>query len=376
MRKGQLPDRPSSGAQTTNNACTCESGGFDHACRRCQQPICKACLSTAHSLHETGTIRAVADELKVEVGAILSDRVRRARKDEVTDVKNRVANLKKELHKLETEQIDSINEHIQELKQALETMRVDLVSRVSHIVKQETDSLNKMERILKRTEQTLTRIYDDTVRLLTKANNVEVVSKAYDLKEEIGEILGTDLSLPSRGAAYDAKFVAGTIDFDILREMCGEIVMPAVTGLGAVGRSGDHAAKTISKPAGTGMEAIGGSGAHITKKMPQYGDGQDGQGAAANSGPSKTKISGQMSPTRTHKFSVTAVNSGHGIPVYTIVDNDGEPIKGTFYASELQKVSKERDELFKVKRVLKRRNRKAFLRLTSNNPKSLTVGLK
>lgn len=223
MRKGKLPGRYSSGAQTTNNACTCESGGFDHACRRCQQPICKACLSTAHSLHETGTIRAVADELKVEVGAVLSDRVRRARKDEITDVKNRVANLKKELHKLETEQIDSINEHIQELKQALETMRVDLVSRVSHIVKQETDSLNKMERNLKRTEQTLTRIYDDTVQLLTKANNVEVVSKAYDLKEEIGEILGTDLSLPSRGAAYDAKFVAGTIDFDILREMCGEV---------------------------------------------------------------------------------------------------------------------------------------------------------
>ncbi|KAL5010726.1 hypothetical protein ScPMuIL_013031 [Solemya velum] len=162
-----------------------------------------------------------------------------------------------------------------------------------------------MERNLKRTEQTLTRIYDDTVQLLTKANNVEVVSKAYDLKEEIGEILGTDLSLPSRGAAYDAKFVAGTIDFDILREMCGEIVMPAVTGLGAVGRSGDHAAKTISKPAGTGLGAVGGSGAHTTKKMPQYGDGQDGQGAAANSGPSKTKMSGQMSPTRTHKFSVT-----------------------------------------------------------------------
>ncbi|KAL5016003.1 hypothetical protein ScPMuIL_005592 [Solemya velum] len=291
MRKGKLPDRPSSGAQTTNNACTCESGGFDHACRRCQQPICKACLSTAHSLHETGTIRAVADELKVEVGAVLSDRVRRARKDEITDVKNRVANLKKELHKLETEQIDSINEHIQELKQALETMRVDLVNRVSQIVKQDTDNLNKIERSLKRTEQTLTRIYDDAVQLLTKANNTEVVSKAYDLKEEIGEILGTDLSLPSRSAAYDAKFVAGTIDIEVLRDMSGEIVMPAVTGLGAVGRSGDHAAKTISKPAGTGLGAVGGSGAHTTKKMPQYGDGQDGQGAAANSGPSKTKVS-------------------------------------------------------------------------------------
>ncbi|KAL5010108.1 hypothetical protein ScPMuIL_012413, partial [Solemya velum] len=69
------------------------------------------------------------------------------------------------------------------------------------------------------------------------------------------------------------------------------IVMPAVTGLGAVGRSGDHAAKKISKPAGTGLGAVGGSGAHTTKKMPQYGDGQDGQGAAANSGPSKTKVS-------------------------------------------------------------------------------------
>ncbi len=46
-----------------------------------------------------------------------------------------------------------------------------------------------------------------------------------------------------------------------------------------------------------------------------------------------------------------------GMQVYKIVDYDGDPIEGTFYDSELQKVDKGRDDLFKVEKVLKRRRR-------------------
>ncbi|XP_033756256.1 uncharacterized protein LOC117339000 [Pecten maximus] len=46
-----------------------------------------------------------------------------------------------------------------------------------------------------------------------------------------------------------------------------------------------------------------------------------------------------------------------GIPIYKIIDYDGDSIAGTFYNSELQKVNKGRDDLFKVERVLKRRKR-------------------
>ncbi|KAL5019380.1 hypothetical protein ScPMuIL_005102 [Solemya velum] len=46
-----------------------------------------------------------------------------------------------------------------------------------------------------------------------------------------------------------------------------------------------------------------------------------------------------------------------GIPVYKVVDYDGEPIKGTFYASGLQKVSKGRGDFFRKEKVLKRRKR-------------------
>lgn len=46
-----------------------------------------------------------------------------------------------------------------------------------------------------------------------------------------------------------------------------------------------------------------------------------------------------------------------GIPVYKIVDYNGDAIQGTFYNSELQRVSKGRDDLFKVEKVLKRRKR-------------------
>jgi len=46
-----------------------------------------------------------------------------------------------------------------------------------------------------------------------------------------------------------------------------------------------------------------------------------------------------------------------GIPIYKIVDYDGDAVMGTFYSSELQKVSKTREDLFKVEKVLKRRTR-------------------
>ena len=47
-----------------------------------------------------------------------------------------------------------------------------------------------------------------------------------------------------------------------------------------------------------------------------------------------------------------------GIPVYKLVDYDQMPIEGTFYQSELQRLSK-RDE-FKVEKILKRRRRKGI----------------
>ena len=46
-----------------------------------------------------------------------------------------------------------------------------------------------------------------------------------------------------------------------------------------------------------------------------------------------------------------------GIPVYKITDYDSDPIEGTFYESELQKVNKNRDDLWKIEKVLKRRKR-------------------
>ena len=46
-----------------------------------------------------------------------------------------------------------------------------------------------------------------------------------------------------------------------------------------------------------------------------------------------------------------------GLPVYKIVDYDGDTIMGTFYSSELQRVDKTRDDLFKVEKILKRRRR-------------------
>ena len=46
------------------------------------------------------------------------------------------------------------------------------------------------------------------------------------------------------------------------------------------------------------------------------------------------------------------------IPVYKITDYDNDPIEGTFYESELQRVNKDRHDLWKIEKVLKRRQRR------------------
>lgn len=46
-----------------------------------------------------------------------------------------------------------------------------------------------------------------------------------------------------------------------------------------------------------------------------------------------------------------------GIPVCKVMDLTDEPIEGTFYASELQKVVKSGDILYRVEKVLRKRKR-------------------
>lgn len=56
-------------------------------------------------------------------------------------------------------------------------------------------------------------------------------------------------------------------------------------------------------------------------------------------------------------FKVTQRYKRDGIPVYKVKDFTDEQIEGTFYQSELQKVVKSSDVLYRVERVLKRRKR-------------------
>ena len=48
-----------------------------------------------------------------------------------------------------------------------------------------------------------------------------------------------------------------------------------------------------------------------------------------------------------------------GQPIYTVVDWYDNPVKGTFYQKELQKVDSTDDDIFKVEKVLKYRGRGA-----------------
>lgn len=57
-------------------------------------------------------------------------------------------------------------------------------------------------------------------------------------------------------------------------------------------------------------------------------------------------------------FKVTQRYKRDGIPVYKVKDLTDEPIDGTFYESELQKVEKSGDILYRVEKVLKKKRKR------------------
>lgn len=56
-------------------------------------------------------------------------------------------------------------------------------------------------------------------------------------------------------------------------------------------------------------------------------------------------------------FKVSARYKRGGIPVYNVKDLDDDPVEGTFYESELQKVTKTGAVLYRIEKVLKKRRR-------------------
>ena len=54
-------------------------------------------------------------------------------------------------------------------------------------------------------------------------------------------------------------------------------------------------------------------------------------------------------------FIITERDRRNGIPIYKLRDWNGEPIKGTFYQQQLQKVDVSDEDAFKIDKVLKRR---------------------
>ncbi|RWS19303.1 hypothetical protein B4U80_05083, partial [Leptotrombidium deliense] len=56
-------------------------------------------------------------------------------------------------------------------------------------------------------------------------------------------------------------------------------------------------------------------------------------------------------------FRVKKGTNKYGKPLYKIVDYGGEPIKGSFYPEEVQRVNVTRGDHFKIEKILKTRRR-------------------
>ena len=57
-------------------------------------------------------------------------------------------------------------------------------------------------------------------------------------------------------------------------------------------------------------------------------------------------------------FKVARVNTVRSPPVYSLVEEDGTPIKGTFYAQELQKVEVRERDVYRIEKVIRTRGRR------------------
>ena len=56
-------------------------------------------------------------------------------------------------------------------------------------------------------------------------------------------------------------------------------------------------------------------------------------------------------------FVIVSRRKRDGIPIYVLKDWNGEPVEGTFYQQQLQKVIVDEEGLFKIEKILKRRRR-------------------
>ena len=68
-------------------------------------------------------------------------------------------------------------------------------------------------------------------------------------------------------------------------------------------------------------------------------------------------------------FSITQILRGGNVTVYKIVEWDDTPIKGTFYAQDLQKVQASDDDLFRIEKVLRRKKDRVLVRWQGWPPK-------
>lgn len=57
-------------------------------------------------------------------------------------------------------------------------------------------------------------------------------------------------------------------------------------------------------------------------------------------------------------FSIVKINRMNNIPVYVLQDYSGEPVKGFFYSSELQHVLIDKDQPYKIQKILKTRKKR------------------
>ena len=59
---------------------------------------------------------------------------------------------------------------------------------------------------------------------------------------------------------------------------------------------------------------------------------------------------------------VFVVKSACRVPSYKIEERDGTPVEGTFYAQDLQNVTLEDDDLFRIEKIVKRKGNEVLVR--------------
>lgn len=191
-------------------------------CKTCVELLCQECRKNKHDIHITNTVDVVAAEVRKDASDCTSQTTQ-GKLGNVQQMEKLVQTFRDELLTYEAETTNRIKSHIGSLHRQLDNICDSLLQNVADVVREDLRRLQKIERDAKKLASSISSMCDSAKQISGEADDIITIRRGYVLCEELKEALQTDLPKPTRGHAFDTKFIPGTTDVESLTRMCGQV---------------------------------------------------------------------------------------------------------------------------------------------------------